>query len=103
MAARPLFGQRRSAVRAIVGVELYTLPVSAGASVVRAGGHNDGANLAALNPRLALISVAAGNPEGNPAPVVFARLAGRDALRTDRHGAVTVETDGGQMWIEVQR
>jgi competence protein ComEC len=49
--------------------------------------------LQALNPRLALIAVGAGNSEGNPAPVVLARLAGRDVLRTDQHGAITVEIE----------
>ena len=61
------------------------------------------AYLAALNPRLALISVGAGNPEGNPAPQALARLAGRDVLRTDQHGAITVETDGAQMWVQAAR
>jgi competence protein ComEC len=61
------------------------------------------AYLATLNPRLALISVGAGNPDGNPSPVVLARLAGRDVLRTDQHGAIMVETDGAQMWMTVSR
>jgi competence protein ComEC len=59
--------------------------------------------LQALDPRLALSSVGAGNPDGNPAPLVLARLAGRDVLRTDQHGAITVETDGEQLWVEVAR
>jgi competence protein ComEC len=59
--------------------------------------------LQAINPRLALISVGAGNPDGNPAPVVLSRLAGRDVLRTDQHGSITVETDGTQMWVEASR
>ena len=57
----------------------------------------------ALNPRLALISVGAGNPDANPAPEVLARLAGHDVLRTDQHGAIPLETDGREMWVEVQR
>ena len=59
--------------------------------------------LAALNSRLALISVGAGNPEANPAPPTLARPAGRDVLRTDQHGAITVETDGTQMWVRVSQ
>ena len=59
--------------------------------------------LQALNPRLALVSVGAGNPDGNPAPDVLSRLIGRDVLRTDQHGAITVETDGTQMWAEASR
>jgi hypothetical protein len=30
-------------------------------------------------------------------------LAGRDLLRTDRNGWVEVETDGEQLWVEVER
>jgi competence protein ComEC len=55
--------------------------------------------IAALNPRLALISVGP-NSLGNPDPQVLALLVGRDVLRTDQHGAITVETDGTQMWVE---
>ncbi len=58
--------------------------------------------IAALNPRLAVISVGP-NGLGNPAPAVLALLSGRDVLRTDQHGAITVETDGAQMWVEVSR
>jgi len=47
--------------------------------------------------------VGAGNAEGNPASVVLARLGRRDVLRTDQHGMITVETDGEQLWVEVQR
>ena len=68
-----------------------------------ASGSTGEAWLAALNPRLALISVGGGSPDGLPAPEVLARLAGRDVLRTDQHGAVTVETDGAQMWVGVAR
>ena len=57
--------------------------------------------IAALNPRLALISVGP-NALGNPAPQVLAGLAGRDVLRTDQHGAITMETDGTQMWVAVE-
>ena len=56
----------------------------------------------ALNPRLALISVGP-NALGNPAPQVLAQLDGRDVLRTDQHGAISVETDGTQMWAEASR
>ena len=39
----------------------------------------------------------------NPLVLVLARLAGRDVPRTDQHGAITVETDGTQMWVQVAR
>jgi len=72
-----------------------------------ASGSTGDAWLQAINPRLPLISVGAGNPDGNPVPEVLARLAapmgqaGRDVLRTDQHGAITLETDGEQMWVAV--
>ena len=68
-----------------------------------AGTSTSDAWIQALNPRVVLISVGAGNPSGNPAVGVLGRLVGRDVLRTDQHGAITVETDGTQMWVEVQR
>ena len=52
-------------------------------------------------PRVALISAAAGNMFGHPAPQVVARLHEHDVhvYRTDRHGAVIVETDGREVRV----
>jgi competence protein ComEC len=50
--------------------------------------------VAAINPQVALISVGAGNPDGDPAPEV---------LRTDEHGNLTLLTDGRQVWVESER
>ncbi len=52
--------------------------------------------LARFPPHLAVISAGAGNLFGHPSPDVLARLtaAGAHVLRTDRHGAVIIETDG---------
>jgi len=52
--------------------------------------------LDAWRPQLALISAGRGNSFGHPAPQVLDRLAAINArvLRTDRHGQITVETDG---------
>lgn len=61
-------------------------------------------------PTLAVVSAGAGNLFGHPTPAVVARYrqAGARVLRTDRHGAVFVETDGqrlrvstmiGERWI----
>ncbi len=49
-----------------------------------------------VRPRLALISVGAGNRFGLPAPETLARLqrAGVEVYRTDQHGTVLVESDG---------
>jgi competence protein ComEC len=55
--------------------------------------------LRALNPQVVLISAGA----DAPAPEVLARLDGRNLLRTDEHGTVTLETDGQRLWAEVQR
>ena len=52
--------------------------------------------LDAIRPRLAVISVGARNPFRHPSPEVLARLeaAGARVYRTDRDGAVIVESDG---------
>jgi competence protein ComEC len=52
--------------------------------------------LAAVRPAVAVISVGARNAYGHPDPGTLARLAtvGARVFRTDRHGAVVLETDG---------
>jgi competence protein ComEC len=52
-------------------------------------------------PTLAIVSAGAGNLFGHPTPAVIARYrqAGARVLRTDRHGAVFVETDGGRLHV----
>ena len=52
--------------------------------------------LAAARPRVAVISVGARNPFRHPSPEALARLeaAGARVYRTDRDGAVILETDG---------
>jgi competence protein ComEC len=52
--------------------------------------------LAAVRPAVAVVSVGARNSYGHPDPGVLARLAraGVRVYRTDRHGAVVLETDG---------
>jgi competence protein ComEC len=52
--------------------------------------------LDAWHPQVALISCGRGNPFGHPAPDVIARLEGIGAriYRTDRHGEITVDTNG---------
>ena len=52
--------------------------------------------LESARPRLAIISVGSRNPFRHPAPDVLARLAAVDArgYRSDREGALVVETDG---------
>jgi competence protein ComEC len=52
--------------------------------------------LGAVRPAVALVSVGARNSYGHPDPRVLARLtaAGSDVYRTDRDGALLLETDG---------
>lgn len=59
--------------------------------------------LAAANPQLVILSVAAGNADGLPDPAVLAALAGRTLLRTDLNGWIEIVTDGVEMWVEVER
>jgi competence protein ComEC len=52
--------------------------------------------LAGYRPDLALVSVGRGNLFTHPAPEVIGRLRGvrADVLRTDRDGAIVLESDG---------
>lgn len=61
--------------------------------------------LAAVRPRHAIISAGSGNPFGHPHADVLARLraAGAAIWRTDRHGTVTVRTDGFRLRVEGSR
>jgi competence protein ComEC len=61
--------------------------------------------LETVRPRLAVISVGEGNPYGHPAPSTLAALAqapGLAVYRTDRDGAVTVESDGRALSIATE-
>jgi competence protein ComEC len=57
--------------------------------------------LAAVRPSVALISVGARNSYGHPDASVLARLAaaGSDVYRTDRDGALLLETDGRALTV----
>jgi len=58
--------------------------------------------LAAVRPRLALVSVGAGNKYGLPTPEIMDRLAagGAQVLRTDRLGTIVARTDGHRVFVE---
>jgi competence protein ComEC len=56
-----------------------------------------------VNPRLVVISVSAGDPDGLPAQEVLESLEGYSLLRTDRSGWISVITDGNEMRVEVER
>jgi competence protein ComEC len=53
----------------------------------------------ALTPRVAVVSVGRSNNFGHPAPAVLQRYRdiGADVFRTDRDGAVTVDSDGASV------
>jgi competence protein ComEC len=59
--------------------------------------------LANLQPRVALLSVAAGDWQGLPSRETLAALQGYPLLRTDRKGWIELESDGERMWVAVER
>ncbi|HSE95604.1 MAG TPA: ComEC/Rec2 family competence protein, partial [Methylomirabilota bacterium] len=80
------------------------LPVAA--TVLKVGHHgsrhaSSAPFLAAVSPRIAVVSAGARNPFGHPSPVVLARLAdaGTTIYRTDLDGAIDLRTDGQRLWI----
>ena len=90
----PPHGQRRSDLLA------RTVLYKVGHHGSRTSSGND--FLDVVRPRLALISVGAGNSYGHPDPDVLRALArhGAVVLRTDREGSVVVRTDGRRIEIE---
>jgi competence protein ComEC len=60
--------------------------------------------LAAVRPRVALVSVGAGNSYGHPSASVMEALrrSGAEVLRTDRLGTVIVRTDGTVLDVEAR-
>jgi competence protein ComEC len=80
------------------------LPVSA--TVLKVGHHGAATSstapfLAAVRPTVAIVSVGARNPYGHPNAGALERLAavGARVYRTDRDGAVLVETDGRTLTV----
>ena len=77
------------------------------ADVLKVGHHGSstsstGAFLDAVQPRLALVSVGAGNSYGHPSAAIMETIAGRGAqvLRTDRLGTIVVRTDGSRLMVD---
>jgi hypothetical protein len=50
-----------------------------------------------------LLSVAAGDRLGCPAPEALEAVQGFQLLRTDQNGWIELTTDGKQMWVEVEK
>ena len=61
--------------------------------------------LQAVRPRIALVSVGAGNDYGHPAPSTVSTLArpGLEVYRTDLDGAITLESDGRRIEVRTER
>ena len=79
------------------------------ADVLKVGHHGSATSttppfLAAVHPRLALVSVGAHNAYGHPDASVLRSLhdAGAQVLRTDRAGTVVVRTDGHGLEVEAR-
>ena len=88
---------------------LANAPVSLRADVLKVGHHGSVTSstdpfLDAVRPRVALVSVGAGNGYGHPSPRVLAALAARGAevLRTDQLGSIVVRTDGDRIEISAE-
>jgi competence protein ComEC len=78
------------------------------ADVLKVGHHGSqtsstDAFLEAVRPRVALVSVGAGNGYGHPSTLVMGALAatGAQVLRTDKLGTVIVRTDGVALSVQV--
>ena len=56
-----------------------------------------------LRPHLAILSVAADDPNGRPDLETLQGLADYSLLRTDKHGWIEITTDGSQMWVTAEK
>jgi competence protein ComEC len=77
------------------------------ADVLKVGHHGSSTSstepfLDAVRPRIALVSVGAGNSYGHPSAAVLNALArhGAQVLRTDRLGTVVIRTDGERVLVD---
>ena len=84
--------------------------LSLAATVLKVGHHGSitsttPAFLRAVHPRVALISVGAGNSYGHPGAEVLRELAaaGVQTLRTDRFGTIVIRTDGVALSVQTEQ
>jgi len=59
--------------------------------------------LAAVDPKVAVISVGEGNTFGHPGDETLARLDEIKVYRTDEGGNITFTSDGERLWVETER
>ncbi len=98
---------RRFSLLLTADAEAETTPIDPGSiDVLKVAHHgSDDAGLGDLldrtRPRLAVVSVGAGNPFGHPTPATLATLAshGVPVLRTDRDGTVVVDAIGDSVRV----
>jgi competence protein ComEC len=95
-----------SDITATTEARLLAASIPLSASVLKVAHHGSRGSstpefLGAVSPRVAVISVGGRNPYGHPAPQTLARLdaAGADVYRTDRDGAVILESDGRALTV----
>jgi competence protein ComEC len=95
-----------SDIEALAELALVGRRVPLAATILKVPHHGAAASstapfLAAVRPAAAVISVGARNAYGHPDPGTLARLAAVNArvYRTDRHGAVVLETDGRALTV----
>lgn len=95
-------GDISRAVEAEIGAAFEPAPLR----VLKAAHHGSASSsseawLDRVRPTVAIASAGRNNPFGHPAPVVLARhqASGAAVYRTDRDGAITIETDGS--WMSV--
>ena len=92
--------------------ELTTRRASLTSTVLKVAHHGSDTSttpefLAVANPRLAVISVGAGNKFRHPTPEVMERLKEKlgpeNIYRTDEQGTIEFITDGEKLWVKVER
>ena len=59
--------------------------------------------ISTLNPQIIVLSVAAGDKDGLPHDGILEATEDYTLLRTDQNGWIEITTDGGEMWIDVEK
>jgi competence protein ComEC len=92
--------------------ELITRRVNLSSNVLKVAHHGSATStseeiLAVVNPGVAVITVGEGNPFGHPSLEVIKRLEDKlgqqNVYRTDEDGTVELITDGGRLWVRVEK